>query len=159
MAGEADVRDSAANFGDVMRLFTALAILVVGFAVPGEAAVVFSIGQAPSGAITGGRLVSGTNNLFAPNGGFALPFPSSFQVFGANAGTGLTLTLSTAEATAGNYTVVLSSLLAVNPLFNALPITAPGAIALLRGWAGAVGAAAQALRIGGWAGLHRGIMR
>ena len=131
----------------------------MGFVVPGEAAVVFLIGQAPSGTInnlaginfvaqandpgftgtviTGERFVSGTNDLFAPNGGFALPFPSSFQVFGANAGTGLTLTLSTAGATAGNYTVVLGSLLAVDPLFNAMPITAPvaetpepGAIAL-----------------------------
>lgn len=90
-------------------------------------------------AIAGGQFVSGTNDLFDPNGGFVLPFPSSFQVFGANAGVGLTitaapttvakLTLSTAGATAGNYTMNLSSLLAVDPGFNALPILAAAPLA------------------------------
>lgn len=83
----------------------------------------------------GGRFTAGTNVLFAPNGGFALPFPSSFQVYGANAGTGLslgtvpttlaTLTLSTAGASGGTYNMRLSSLLAVDPLFDSIPIVAP----------------------------------
>ena len=83
-------------------------------------------------ATAGGQFTSGTNDFFAPNGGYALGFPSSFQVFGANAGGGLqltstpttlaTLTLSTTGATAGTYTMNLSSLVAVDPLFNALPI-------------------------------------
>ncbi len=90
-------------------------------------------------AIAGGQFVSGTNDLFDPNGGFALAFPSSFQVFGANAGVGLTitaapttvakLTLSTAGATAGNYTMNLSSLLVVDPGFNALPIVVAAPLA------------------------------
>lgn len=84
-------------------------------------------------ATAGGRFVSGTNVMFAPNGGFALAFPSSFQVYGANAGSGLTVTgtpatvatlmLDTAGATPGSYSMKLSSQLAVDPLFNALPIT------------------------------------
>lgn len=87
-------------------------------------------------ATAGGRFISGTNDLFSPNGGFALPFPSSFQVFGANAGTGLTLgstpvtlatvVLSTVGATPGVYTASLSSLLAVDPLFNSLTVAGGG---------------------------------
>lgn len=87
-------------------------------------------------ATAGGRFISGTNDLFTPNGGFALPFPSSFQVFGANAGTGLTLgstpvtlatlVLSTVGATPGVYTASLSSLLAVDPLFNTLAVAGGG---------------------------------
>lgn len=83
-----------------------------------------------TGTANSGRFTAGTNDLFSPAGGFALAFPSSFQVFGANAGTGLTLTtapttlatltLSTTGATPGNYTMRLSSLLAVDPQFNAL---------------------------------------
>ncbi len=90
-------------------------------------------------AVAGGQFTAGTNDFFAPNGGFALAFPSSFQVFGANAGAGLTLTstpttlatltLSTAGATAGNYTMNLSSLLAVDPLFNSLPVVAAAPLA------------------------------
>ena len=90
-------------------------------------------------AVAGGQFVSGTNDLFDPNGGFALAFPSSFQVFGANAGAGLTitaapttlakLTLSTTGATAGTYSMNLSSLLAVDPLFNSLPIVAASPLA------------------------------
>lgn len=91
-------------------------------------------------AIAGGQFVSGTNDLFNPNGGFALAFPSSFQVFGANAGAGLTitaapttvakLTLSTAGATAGNYTMNLSNLLAVDPLFGPIDVSAASATTL-----------------------------
>ncbi len=83
-------------------------------------------------AIAAGQFVSGTNDLFGPNGGFALAFPTSFQVFGANAGSGLTitgtptpvakLTLSTVGASVGTYTMNLSSLLAVDQNFNTLPI-------------------------------------
>jgi hypothetical protein len=90
-------------------------------------------------AIAGGQFISGTNDLFGPLGGFVLAFPSSFQVFGANAGTGLTitaepttvarLTLSTAGATAGDYTMNLSSLLAVDPGFDALSIVAAAPLA------------------------------
>ena len=90
-------------------------------------------------AIAGGQFVSGTNDLFDPNGGFALAFPSSFQVFGANAGAGLTitaapttvatLTLSTVGATAGNYTMNLSSLLVVDPSFDPLLIVAAAPLA------------------------------
>lgn len=85
-------------------------------------------------ATAGGQFVSGTNDMFAPNGGFAVGFPSSFQVFGANAGAGLTLTstpttvatltLSTAGATVGTYDMNLSSLVAVDPLFNSIPVVA-----------------------------------
>lgn len=84
-------------------------------------------------ATAGGQFISGTNDFFTPNGGYAVAFPSSFQVFGANAGAGqtltstpttlATLTLSTSGATVGTYNMNLSSLLAVDPLFNALPIT------------------------------------
>ncbi len=83
-------------------------------------------------ATSGGQFISGTNDFFGPNGGFALGFPTSFQVFGANAGIGLTitstpqtiatLTLSTVGATPGTYTMDLSGLVAVDPLFNSLPI-------------------------------------
>lgn len=79
----------------------------------------------------GGRFSAGTNNFFSPNGGYALAFPSSFQVFGANAGTGLTLsnspttlatlTLDTTGAAGGTYAMTLSSVLAVDPLFNVIP--------------------------------------
>jgi len=82
-------------------------------------------------SVTGGRFIAGTNDFFSPNGGYAIAFPSSFQVFGANAGSGLTLTttpaivgtvtLGTLGATPGTYQIKLSSLLAVDPLFNSLP--------------------------------------
>ncbi|MFM2241261.1 MAG: hypothetical protein RLZ97_116 [Verrucomicrobiota bacterium] len=87
-------------------------------------------------SVAGGTFIAGTNNFFSPNGGYGIGFPSSFQVFGANAGTGLTLTttpaivstvtLGTLGATPGTYQIKLSSLLAVDPLFNSLPTSDMG---------------------------------
>ncbi len=84
--------------------------------------------------VAGGTFSAGTNDLFAPNGGFALAFPSSYQVFGASVGVGLTLTgspttvatlnLDTTGATADTYNMNLSFLQAADPLFNMIPIGA-----------------------------------
>ena len=88
--------------------------------------------------VQAGQFVAGTSNFFpAAAGSFQLPFnpKSSFQVFSANNGAGLTLTaaptllatltLNTAGATAGSYVMGLSQLAAVDPGFNSLGVVGP----------------------------------
>ena len=86
---------------------------------------------------TGGTIVSGTSNFFTNGGGFVPGvFPNSFGVFSANQGAGLsltgapqlvaTITLNTAGAVAGNYTMGLSNIAAVDPGSNALAASGTG---------------------------------